>query len=168
MYIFKIPHFCNNKCIYFGSKLYQQPLCCQLPGTRQPLRKPISTSLLGWTSRTPDFTSTTLPPGPSKMFCTTLRRRPSYASALSSLIATDGLKLRGESHRPGPQYVLTLRAQRTGWKLMILPSHCLHRWTPTQAMPNRRASCEFSFWHLPGHWKPPCRILLTASTTSVL
>ncbi|KAM0700287.1 hypothetical protein Q7P35_012007 [Cladosporium inversicolor] len=62
--------------------------------SRQPLRKPISTSLLGWTSRTPDFTSTTLPPGPSKMFCTTLRRRPSYASALSSLIATDGLKLR--------------------------------------------------------------------------
>lgn len=33
------------------------------------------------------------------MFCASLRRRPSYASALPALIATDGLKLRGELHR---------------------------------------------------------------------
>lgn len=47
MYIFKIPHFCNNKCISHSSKLYERPPGCQLSGTRQLSRKPISTSLLG-------------------------------------------------------------------------------------------------------------------------
>lgn len=45
------------------------------------------------------------------MFCTTLRRRPSYASALPSLIATDGLKLRGNLHHLLIRHVLTLRLE---------------------------------------------------------
>ena len=73
--------------------------CCQLPGTRQPSRKPNQTSLLDLTSLSRDLISLTTTPDPEKMFCTTLRRRLSYASALSSLIAVDGLKLRGEPQR---------------------------------------------------------------------
>jgi hypothetical protein len=47
------------------------------------------------------------------MFCTTLRRRPSYASVLPSLIATDGLRLRGEveSLALPDAYLLIIRAE---------------------------------------------------------
>ena len=100
MYVYiKIPHFCNNKCIDHGSKIHQQSLGCQLGSNCESLSQPhfLVGLLSPWTS--PQRTKTS---GLPKMFCTTLRRRPSYASALPSLIASDGLKLRGELNRLFP------------------------------------------------------------------
>jgi hypothetical protein len=103
-----------------------------------------------------------------KMFCTTLRRRPSYASSLPSLVGTNGLKLRGELHRLLSYRTLNLRPQRTGWKPTTLRSHCALRSTPAQQILKLRASSESSFWRLLGRKKPLSQTRSTASTTLLL
>jgi hypothetical protein len=79
--------------IYHSHKLEQHHSTqwkSQLP------RESIRTSLLGWSLQGSMFiiNQTAIQNGP-EMFCTTLRRRLSYASALPSLITTDGLSLQG-------------------------------------------------------------------------